>query len=239
MRRLLFLLFFSVSFSVHAEQTDEYQEGFLTAYLNRGIEKAMAGSEAEGEKLTYGRNITRYVSAPKFGGYIIGSYSYSSKDSKGTNGFDGRIIRAYVSGTVLRDFKYRIQLELKGTPAMRDYTLEWTRFKEFQVKIGQFKRCFSYDNPLNPWDVGLGSYSQLAQRMTALTADDCNGEKAQNGRDQGLQFQGDLFPVGKDQHRLIRYQAAVYNGNGQNRKDNNSQKDWIGNIQGTLHHLRA
>ena len=76
MRRLLFLLFFSVSFSVHAEQTDEYQEGFLTAYLNRGIEKAMAGSEAEGEKLTYGRNITRYVSAPKFGGYIIGSYSY-------------------------------------------------------------------------------------------------------------------------------------------------------------------
>ena len=183
-RRLLFLLFFSVSFSVHAEQTDEYQEGFLTAYLNRGIEKAMAGSEAEGEKLTYGRNITRYVSAPKFGGYIIGSYSYSSKDSKGTNGFDGRIIRAYVSGTVLRDFKYRIQLELKGTPAMRDYTLEWTRFKEFQVKIGQFKRCFSYDNPLNPWDVGLGSYSQLGQRMTALTADDCNGEKAQNGRDQ-------------------------------------------------------
>ena len=231
MRRLLFLLFLSVSFSVHAEQTDEYQEGFLTAYLNRGIEKAMAGSEAEGEKLTYGRNITRYVSAPKFGGYIIGSYSYSSKDSKGTNGFDGRIIRAYVSGTVLRDFKYRIQLELKGTPAMRDYTLEWTRFMEFQVKIGQFKRCFSYDNPLNPWDVGLGSYSQLGQRMTALTADDCNGEKAQNGRDQGLQFQGDLFPVGKDQHRLIRYQAAVYNGNGQNRKDNNSQKDWIGNIQ--------
>ena len=25
--------------------------------------------------------------------------------------------------------------------------------------------------------------------------------------------------------------AAVYNGNGQNKKDNNTQKDWIGNIQ--------
>ena len=211
-------------------ETDEYQEGFLSAYLNRGMEKAMSSSDDGDEKPTFGRNITRYVSAPKFGGYIIGSYSYSSKDSKGTNGFDARMIRVYVSGTVLRDFKYRIQLELKN-PAMRDFTLEWTRFKEFQVKIGQFKRCFTYDNPLNPWDVGLGSYSQIAQHMTALTAVDCSGEKAQNGRDQGLQFQGDLFPVGKDRRRLIRYQAAVFNGNGQNSRDNNSKKDWMGNIQ--------
>lgn len=231
MRKPLLLLSLLCAFcflSPVLAETDEYQEGFLTSYLNRGIEKTMAGSVNGDEELTYGRNITRYVSAPKFGGYIIGSYSYSSK---GTNGFDGRIIRAYVSGTVLRDFKYRIQLELKGTPAMRDFVLEWARFKEFQVQIGQFKRCFTYDNPLNPWDVGLGSYSQLACYMTALTVEDCNGEAAQNGRDQGLQFQGDLFPIGKDRHRLLHYQAAVYNGNGQNRGDNNKQKDWMGNIQ--------
>ena len=174
-------------------ETDEYQEGFLTAYLNRGIEKAMDAPEKADEKPTFGRNITRYVSAPKFGGYIIGSYSYSSKDSKGTNGFDARMIRVYVSGTILRDFKYRIQLELKN-PAMRDFTLEWTRFKEFQVKIGQFKRCFTYDNPMNPWDVGLGSYSQVSQYMTAHHVEDCSGEKAQNGRDQGLQLQATSSP---------------------------------------------
>lgn len=234
MRKVLLLLFLFCTpcflLPVGAE-TDEYQEGFLTAYLNRGIEKTMSKIEEGEEKLTYGRNITRYVSAPKFGGYIIGSYSYSSKDNKGTNGFDGRMIRAYVSGTVLRDFRYRIQLELRGTPAMRDYTLEWVRFKEFQVKIGQFKRCFTYENPLNPWDVGFGGYAQIGRIMTALSSDDCSGEKAQNGRDQGLQLQGDLFPVGKDRRRLIRYQAAVFNGNGQNRKDNNSKKDWMGNIQ--------
>ena len=99
---------------------------------------------------------------------------------------------------------------------MRDFTLEWVRFKEFQVKVGQFKRCFTFENPMNPWDVGLGNYSQLSGRMTALVDEDCSGEPGQNGRDLGLQFQGDLFPVGKDKHRLIRYQAAVYNGNGQN-----------------------
>ena len=207
------LLFFFLP--LYAE-TDEYQEGFLTAYLNKALPKEENGNEV--------------FSAPQFGGYINGKYSYSTKDNADENGFDCRLVRVYVSGTVLRDFKYRIQLELKN-PAMRDYTLEWVRFKEFQIKVGQFKRCFTFENPMNPWDVGLGNYSQLTGRMTALAAEDCSGEASQNGRDVGLQFQGDLFPVGKDKHRLIRYQAAVYNGNGQNKKDNNKQKDWIGNIQ--------
>ena len=233
MRRVLFpvLLFLALcSLPVMAEETDEYQEGFLTSYLNRAIENAMEGNASSDEPLHYGRNVTKYVSAPQFGGYVIGKYSYSTKDNADTNGFEARLIRFYVSGTILRDFKYRVQMELKN-PAMRDFTLEWVRFKEFQIKIGQFKRCFTYENPMNPWDLGLGNYSQLAQRMTALIADDCSGETGQNGRDLGLQFQGDLFPIGKDKHRLIRYQAAVYNGNGQNKKDNNKQKDWMGNIQ--------
>ncbi len=202
----------------------------MTAYLNRAIEKAMSDVETQDEPLRYGRHITKYVSAPQFGGYFVGKYSYSNKDDADENGFEARLIRFYVSGTILKDFKYRVQLELKN-PAMRDYTLEWVRWKEFQVKVGQFKRCFTYDNPSHPWNLGMGNYSQLGRHMTALTMDDPSGEVAQNGRDIGLQLQGDLLPVGKDKHRLFRYQAAVFNGNGQNRKDNNKQKDWMGNIQ--------
>ena len=226
----VFLILGYAASPVRAEQTDEYQEGFLTVYLNRAIEKAMSDVEAKDEPLQYGRHITKYVSAPQFGGYFVGKYSYSNKDDVDENGFEARMIRFYVSGTILRDFKYRVQLELKN-PAMRDYTLEWVRWKEFQVKVGQFKRCFTYDNPSHPWNLGMGNYSQLARHMTALAVDDPSGEVAQNGRDIGLQLQGDLLPVGKDKRRLIRYQAAVFNGNGQNRKDNNKQKDWMGNIQ--------
>lgn len=226
----VFLILSHSASPVRAEQTDEYQEGFLTAYLNRAIEKAMSDVETQDEPLRYGRHITKYVSAPQFGGYFVGKYSYSNKDDADENGFEARLIRFYVSGTILKDFKYRVQLELKN-PAMRDYTLEWVRWKEFQVKVGQFKRCFTYDNPSHPWNLGMGNYSQLGRHMTALTMDDPSGEVAQNGRDIGLQLQGDLLPVGKDKHRLFRYQAAVFNGNGQNRKDNNKQKDWMGNIQ--------
>ncbi|MCF0195809.1 MAG: porin, partial [Bacteroidaceae bacterium] len=44
-------------------------------------------------------------------------------------------------------------------------------------------------------------------------------------------LQGDVLPIGQDRHRLFRYQAAVFNGNGQNNRDNNSQKDYMGDIQ--------
>ena len=48
---------------------------------------------------------------------------------------------------------------------------------------------------------------------------------------QGLMLQGDLLPVGADRHSLFHYETSIFNGNGQNRGDNNHQKDWIGSLQ--------
>lgn len=240
-KQLLIATLFLCPLFLHAEEREDIEDapGFLTTYLNQGISKAISPSDtASVEKMEYGCKVSKYVSAPQFGGYITGKYTYTDKKYSDSgkkdvisNGFEVRLVRMYVSGFVLKDFKYRIQIELRNTPAMRDYTLEWLKYKEFQVKIGQFKRCFTFENPTSPWEIGFEGYSQLAMRMCAFSAEDPSGEEAQNGRDQGLQFQGDLFPVGKDQHRLLTYQAAVYNGNGQNKKDNNNQKDFIGNIQ--------
>lgn len=218
--------------SVDKPFDEELPGGFLTTPLNNYLEKKVdAQQPADEAKPVLGRKLKDYVSAPVFGAYVIGKYGYTSNPAVSPNNtFEARMIRAYVSGFILKEFKYRVQLELKS-PAMRDFTLEWLRFKGFQIKVGQFKRCFTYENPMNPWDVGFGGYSQVAMYMTALGKDDPSGETSQNGRDLGLQFQGDLFPVGRDKHRLVRYQAAIFNGNGQNKSDNNSQKDFIGNIQ--------
>ena len=57
------------------------------------------------------------------------------------------------------------------------------------------------------------------------------GEASVGGRDLGIQFQGDLLPVGNDQRSLIHYQLGIYNGNGINKTDNNKRKDIIGTIQ--------
>ena len=178
----------------------------------------------------YGIGQTGFASKPKFGAYIIGSYKYSDLESaNGGPGFGVRLVRAYVDGSIYNDFKYRLQVELNGTPHIKDFYLEWAKWKEFSVKMGQFKRAFTFENPYNPWDVGTGDYSQLVKKLAGMG--DRNGEASMGGRDLGLQFQGDLFPIGSDKHRLVHYQLGVYNGNGINKTDNNKDKDLIGTIQ--------
>ena len=213
--------------------------GWGTAPLNKAIENSMMKTVKgdDGEEMKVGRKVTKWISAPKFGGYVIGSYKYSSAEGKKSgDGFGLRLIRLYVDGTILKDFNYRLQIETKGTTHVKDAFIEWAHWKEFKVKIGQFKRAFTFENPYNPWDVGVGDYSQLVKKLAGFgdycgTADGADFKGSNGGRDIGLQFQGDLFPIGKDGHRLIHYQAAIYNGQGINAADKNSQKDLIGTIQ--------
>lgn len=168
-------------------------------------------------------------SAPQFGGYIVGSYKMDSAEGmNGGEGFNLRMIRLYVSGTVLKDFKYRLQMEVTGTPHVRDATLEWVRWKGLQVKVGQFKRAFTLENPMNPWDLGAGDYALLTKKLAGM-GDRC-GEASMGGRDLGLQLQGDLFKA-RDNHYLWHYQLGVFNGQGINQKDLNANKDVMGTLQ--------
>lgn len=205
--------------------------GFLTDMLNSSLEQAFEKQETKEEKPTLGRTLKDYVSAPKFGGYYIGKYGYSSADGANNgSGFSQRMIRAYVDGTILTDFKYRIQVQINNANFhVKDVFIEWARWKEFSVKLGQYKRAFTFENPYNPWDVGAGDYAQIT-RMIAGTGVTENGV-ANGGRDQGLQIQGDLFPAPSDGHRYLHYQFQVMNGQGINSADKNKRKDFIGTIQ--------
>ena len=210
--------------------------GYLTTLLNQALAQSMPADQQE--EMAYGRKETKWASAPKFGGYAIGSYKYSDQDDKhGGDGFNARNLRLYVDGTVLSDFKYRIQLEMSGDPGaskgphLKDFFLTWSHWKELEVKVGQFKRCFTFENPYNPWEVGVGDYSQMTKKLAGMS-DYCGGESSSSGgRDLGLQLQGDLLPVGKDRHRLFHYQLGLFNGQGINHADANRRKDWIGTLQ--------
>ena len=76
------------------------------------------------QELQYGRNVSDFASTPKFGGYVIGKYAYTSQDGKnGGDGFSQRLIRAYVDGTILNDFKYRVQVQVNNASFhMKDTT---------------------------------------------------------------------------------------------------------------------
>lgn len=189
------------------------------------------------EEMTYSRTETKWASTPKFGGYFIGKYIYSDQDgAKGGAGFEQRLIRAYVDGTILGDFKYRIQVQMNNKDFhMKDFFVEWQKYKFAMVKVGQFKRAFGYENPMNPWDTSTGDYGIYTRNMTS----DYDGKSPSGtaagwgggGRDMGIQVQGDFLKVGSDNHNLIHYQVGLWNGQGINTKDLNGKKDLIGTIQ--------
>ena len=191
----------------------------------------LTATAQETENPEYGYKQTGFASKPKFGGYVIGGYKYSDKEgANGGPGFNARLIRLYVDGSLFNDFKYRLQLQVNGqSPHVKDFYLEWAKWAEFSVKIGQFKRGFTFENPMNPWDVGVGDYSFVVQKMSGMG--DRLGEPNMGGRDQGLQIQGDLFPLADNSYRLLHYQLGVFNGQGINLADANKTKDLIGSVQ--------
>lgn len=235
MKKLLFLSLAFVTNMAFAEietDTNEFgnEETIETGILNEMLEKAIAADAAD--KVEYGGNVTKYTTTPKIGGYFISKYAYSSDEAQNAKaGFSQRLVRFYVDGKILNDFTYRFQLQTNNASFhMKDFFVEWGKYKEFKVKIGQYKRAFGFENPMNPWDVGVGDYSQVTKKFTGH-ADMVGESSSTGGRDQGIQVQGDLFPVGKDQHRLIHYQLMVANGQGINTADANTHKDLIGTIQ--------
>jgi hypothetical protein len=184
-------------------------------------------SASETDSIKYGRDITDYVSKPRIGGLVVGKYEYSDKEGSNTgDGFHPRYVRLSVEGTILRDFKYRVQAEFKNSPYLTDYYLEWNRYKVASLRFGQYKRPFSIDCNLHPCDVGFADYSQLSTKLAGLT--DYIGDGSMGARDQGLMASGEFAKVGEDHHNLIKYQVGVFSGQGINHKDANSQKDLIG-----------
>ncbi len=170
-----------------------------------------------------------------FGGYVIGSASLSNQDEAVHSNFQLRLARLYAKGKI-GDFAYQLQMQVSGVggstgekgPRIVDAWGEWQHFSFARIKFGQFKRAFLFENPMNPWDIGFGTYSQLTSKLSGMS-DRC-GEHDSNGRDIGVQLQGDLLPIANHSRHLIHYQVGLWTGNGINHADNNSHKDLIGGI---------
>ena len=171
-------------------------------------------------------------SKPKFSGFAMASYQATFEDGNNSNSFDIKLVRGSIEGRILNDFYYKIQGQINGntstmgsSPRLVDYFVEWQRLDFLRVKLGQFKRPFTYENPMNPIDQGFMSYSQPVSRLAGFN--DRSGMHASNGRDIGLQLQGDFLKNGSGRY-LLHYQVGVFNGQGINVKDVDERKDIIG-----------
>lgn len=232
---------FSLNSNGQLAMNEEYQDGYDHSLQNYITEKITQYQDKQDEKPQEGKKkwkIADYVTVPKFGGYIVGTYKYNSQEGKnGGDGFGLRYLRLYLDGTVLKDFKYRVQMNVSGEPGSKnsarviDAFISWQKWAPLGIKLGEYKRCFTFENPMNPWDITSGDYTQLTKHFTGMGGDLYQGAANCGGRDLGVQIYGDAFKVGKTQHYLLHYQAGIYNGQGINTSDKDKEKDYIATVQ--------
>lgn len=170
----------------------------------------------------------------KFSGYVMSQYQYTGQDSKESNSFNIRMVRMALDGRLMKDFYWKVQIQVNGntsdlgsSPRMVDAFAEWQKYEAFKIKAGQFKRPFTFENPMHPITQGFMGYSQNVSKLAGFS--DRTGEHASNGRDIGVQIQGDLIKNAAGRN-LLHYQVGVFNGQGTNHKDVDQRKDVIGGI---------
>ena len=175
-----------------------------------------------------------WLSNVKLSGYALTQYQASWQKGAESNSFNVRMGRISLEGRIAKDFYWKTQLQFNGntsnlgsSPRMVDLFAEWQKYSFFKVKIGQFKNPFTFENPMNPIDQGFMAYSQNVSKLAGFS--DRAGEHASNGRDIGLQFQGD-FLKNANGRNLLHYQIGVFNGQGINTKDVDQQKNIIGGV---------
>jgi len=175
-----------------------------------------------------------WISNVKLSGYGMLQYQCSTQEGAESNSFNLRMARVSLDGRILGDFYWKAQIQFNGntstlgnSPRIVDLFAEWQKYSYFKVKLGQFKRPFTFENPMHPIDQGFMSYSQNVNALAGFN--DRAGGHASNGRDIGLQVQGDFLKNGNGRN-LIHYQVGVFNGQGINTKDVDQQKDIIGGL---------
>ena len=175
-----------------------------------------------------------WLSNVKLSGYGMIQYQYSGQKNAESNSFNIRMGRIALEGRIADDFYWKTQIQFNGntsnlgsSPRMVDLFAEWQKFEYFKVKIGQFKNPFTFENPMHPIDQGFMGYSQNVSKLAGFS--DRAGEHASNGRDIGLQLQGD-FLKNANGRNLLHYQIGVFNGQGTNTKDVDQQKNVIGGV---------
>lgn len=136
--------------------------------------------------------------------------------------------RISLDGKVLNDWYWKAQIQFNGntstlgaSPRVVDLFAEWQKYDFFRVKVGQFKNPFTFENPMHPVKQGFMGYAQVVTKLAGFN--DRAGAHPSNGRDIGVQFQGDFLKNSKGRN-LLHYQIGVFNGQGINMKDVDQQK---------------
>lgn len=166
--------------------------------------------------------LSKHVKLTAYGQF---GYSYTDKKDlswrQADNQFFGRLGMLILSGDITDKWSWMVQYELFTSQLLELYAC-YKPFPFLQVKAGQMKTCFTFENQMSPSVYETVNFSRVIERLAGFNGDVCGN---QGGRDIGLQVGGEIFKTSFDDY-LLEYRLGVYNGSGLSMKDHNDAKDF-------------
>ncbi len=135
---------------------------------------------------------------------------------KDTDTFSLRRARIALSGEILKNLRFRVNVDAVKSPILLDAEVEFQPYTAAGLKFGQFRLPFSLESFTPTGDL------DLINRSIAVDALAPGRDNASSGRDVGAAFFGS--------HSVLEYMVGIFNGSGINKTDTNDHKDWSGRV---------
>ncbi|MEW5900344.1 MAG: porin [Acidobacteriota bacterium] len=138
-------------------------------------------------------------------------FAYTCWD-KGTDTYAIKRARLTLSGELVKNIRYRMQVDAVKSPMLIDFEVDFIFRPSFSLKIGQYYVPFSLENRTSDSEMDTINRSQVVDGLAP-------------GRDIGAQGR-DIGAMAVGKFSIFEYMAGVFNGAGINRLDTNESKDF-------------
>jgi len=156
----------------------------------------------------------------RLSGYTQFLYTYWDK---GTDSFSIPRARLTLSGELLKNVRFRIQIDGVKSPALIDANVDFLFNPAYSLRIGQYYVPMSLENNTSDSEMDTILRSQVVNALAP------SRDLGSQGRDIGAMFMG--------RYSIAEYYLGVFNGAGINKLDTNQAKDVAGRL--ILHPLES
>jgi phosphate-selective porin OprO and OprP len=134
----------------------------------------------------------------------------------GVDSFSVRRARFKLTGELVKNLRFKVAVDVAKSPALLDGIVEYEPSKAFGVRIGQFILPFSLENTTPTSDVDTVNRSLTEETLAP------GRDNSASGRDVGAAVFGRIA--------ILEYALGFFNGQGINKADANSHKDFSGRV---------
>lgn len=159
-------------------------------------------------------------------GYAQSTYTVQRQGDVTTNALDMQRFIVMADARITDKISFWLMYDFSSSK-MHEYYAQYAFSPALKLRVGQYKQPFTMESLLPPTLISNIGMDESVAFMAGIWGDPCFGA-GRVGRDLGVMLTGDLWL--KEGKPLVNYSIGLFNGAGMNQKENNNQKDLIGQV---------